>query len=91
MTRREEIIGILEKEEKSGQELANHFKIDAPEILEDLMHIELSIKPRKLIRKPAKCKKCGFTFKERSKVKKPSKCPRCNSEWILAPLFRIEA
>jgi len=90
MTRREEIIEILSKEEKSAQELANDFKVELFEILEDLNHIKFSIKPRKLLMKPAQCKKCSFKFEERSKIKKPSKCPRCKSEWIMAPLFRVE-
>jgi len=90
MTRREEIIEILSIEEKSAQELANQYKVEMFEILEDLKHIKYSIKPKKLIMKPAQCKKCSFIFKERSKIKKPSKCPKCRSEWIMAALFRIE-
>ena len=90
MTRRGEIIEILEKEEKSAQEFANQFRVELFEILEDLNHIRYSIKPRKLIMKPAKCKKCGFKFEERSKIKKPTKCPRCKSEWIMAARLRIE-
>ena len=90
MTRREEIIEILTKEEKSAQQLANNFQVELFEILVDLKHIKYSIKPRKLLQKPAQCKKCAFIFEERSKVKKPSKCPRCKSEWIMASLFRIE-
>jgi len=89
MTRREEIIEILSKQEKSAQELANDFKTELFEILEDLKHIKYPIKPKKLIIKPSQCKKCSFVFKERSKIKKPSKCPECKSEWIMAPLFRI--
>ena len=90
MTSREEIIEILSKEEKSAQHLANEFRTEMFEILEDLKHIKYSIRPKKLLQKPAQCKKCGFKFEERSKIKKPSKCPRCKSEWIMVPLFRIE-
>ena len=90
MTRREEIIEILSTEEKSAQELANQFKVEMFEILEDLKHIKYSIKPKRLSMRPAQCKKCGFKFEERSKVKKPSKCPKCKSEWIMAALFKIE-
>ena len=89
MTRRQEIIALLEKEEKSAQDLANLFKIELFEILVDLKHIKHSIKPKKLVTKPAQCKKCGFIFKERSKIKKPSRCPSCKGEWIMAPLFKI--
>ncbi|HJO01650.1 MAG TPA: transcriptional regulator [Candidatus Woesearchaeota archaeon] len=90
MTRREQLIEILSKEEKSAQQLANDFKVEMFEILEDLKHIKYSVKSRKLLQKPAQCKKCGFKFEERSKIKKPSKCPKCKSEWIMAPLFWIE-
>ena len=90
MTRRQEIIALLEKEEKSAQDLANMFKVEMLEILVDLKHIKYSIKPRKIVMKPAQCKKCSFKFEERSKIKKPSKCPKCKSEWIIAPLFRVE-
>ena len=89
MTRREQIIEILTKEEKSAQQLANDFQVELFEILEDLKHIKYSIKPRKLTMKPAQCKKCEFAFEERSRIKKPSRRPRCKSEWIMAPLFRI--
>jgi len=90
MTRREQIIEILTKEEKSAQQLANDFQVDLPEILEDLKHIKYSIKPKKILQRPAQCRKCDFKFEERSKIRKPSKCPKCRSEWIMAPLFRIE-
>jgi transcriptional regulator len=90
MTRREQLIEILTKEEKSAQQLANDFKVEMFEILEDLKHIRYSIKPKKLKIKPAQCKKCGFLFEKRSRVKKPGKCPRCRAEWIMAPLFRIQ-
>jgi hypothetical protein len=90
MTRRQEIIKILSKEEKTAQELANLFKIELKFILEDLEHIRRTVKPRKLVMKPAFCKSCGFVFKERSKISKPSRCPRCKKEWIQAALFKIE-
>ena len=89
MTRRQQIIEILLKEEKSAQELANYFRVELSEIPGDLFHVEKSIKPRKLKSKPAFCKGCSFVFRERSRVKKPTKCPRCKSEWIEAQRFWI--
>jgi len=53
MTRREQLIEILSKEDKSAQQLANDFKVELFKILEDLKHIKYSIKPRKLTQKPA--------------------------------------
>ncbi len=90
MTRREDIIEILSERAESAHKLANHYKVELWEILEDLEHISKSVKPRKLKQIPARCKHCGFVFKERSKVKKPSRCPSCKSERIQAQLFRIE-
>ena len=90
MTRRQEIIEILSKEEKTAQELVNFFQLELKFILEDLEHVKKSVRPRRLILKPAFCKACGFVFKERSRVSKPSKCPRCKKEWIQAALFGIE-
>lgn len=90
MTRREQIIGLLEKGEMSAQQLANYFRVELREILDDLDHVAKSITPRKLDSRPAYCKNCGFVFKERNKIKKPSKCPECRCERIEARLFRIE-
>ena len=85
MTRREDIINILEKEEKSAQDLANHYKVELWEIIIDLKHIKKTVKSRFKIH-PAQCKLCGFIFKERSRLKRPSRCPRCKHERIEAAL-----
>ncbi len=77
MTRREEIIKILKSENISAQALANRYKCELIEIIDDLEHIRRSIKPNKLHMKSAFCKKCGFVFAERSRIKAPSRCPKC--------------
>lgn len=89
MTRREEIIQILSKEKRSAQDLANHYKVELKEIIEDLEHIKKTVKDRLKI-SPAQCKMYGFAFRERSRIKRPSKCPRCKHERIEAALFKIE-
>ena len=92
MTRREEIIEILKKQEISAQELANMFRVIVKEIEEDLQHIAKSVRPDfELVMYPAACKNCGFVFKERSRIKKPSRCPKCKKEAIEFPKFRIVA
>lgn len=88
-TRREQIYDLLKEREWTAQELANHFKIELSEIIDDLEHLKKSIKPRKIVVKPAYCKYCGFLFKERSRIKAPSKCPKCRKEWIQPALLRI--
>jgi len=90
MTRRQQIIEILQQNKQSAQQLANYFQCELREIIEDLQHIEKSIKPKKLKSTPACCKSCNFVFKERSKISKPGKCPRCKSEWIEAQMFFIQ-
>lgn len=90
MTRRRQIIEILQQNKQSAQQLANYFQTELKSILEDLEYIDKSIKPKKLKTEPAYCKSCNFIFKERSKISRPSKCPRCKSEWIEAQLFSIQ-
>jgi len=90
MTRRQQIIEILQQNKQTTQQLANYFQCELKDIIEDLGHIQISIKPKKLKIEPSYCRNCNFIFKERSKVSKPSKCPRCKSEWIEAQMFEIE-
>ena len=90
MTRRQQIIEILQENKQTAQQLANYFQTTLKEILEDLGHIQISIKPKKLKINPAYCKSCNFVFRERERVSKPSKCPKCKSEWIGAQMFGIQ-
>lgn len=81
---------MLQQNKQTAQQLANYFQTTLKEILEDLEHIQKSIKPKKLKIAPAYCRKCNFVFKERDKISKPGKCPRCKSEWIEAQMFGIQ-
>lgn len=90
MTRRQEIAELLEKGPVSPFNIANKFGVPLKEILEDLEHIKLSIKPKQLKMVPAHCKSCGFVFKERSRIKTPTKCPKCRGEWIEREKLYIE-
>ncbi len=89
MTRRQELIKLLEQGEWSLQHLANHFKLSVAELLPDFYHIKRTIKPRQIVVKPAVCRNCGYVFRERSKISKPSKCPKCKSEWIESQRYTI--
>lgn len=90
-TRRQQIEDMFMEREVSAQQIANLFRVEMSEILEDMEHIILSRREEyKLKTNPAYCKNCGFIFRERSKIKAPSKCPRCRKEWIQEPLFRLE-
>ncbi|MBU7014777.1 MAG: methyltransferase [Theionarchaea archaeon] len=90
MTRREEIVQLLQDAEMTSLELAHHFKIPKKTVLSDLQHISRSLRNRNgdLTVKMPVCNHCGFTFKL-TVIKEPSKCPNCNSEWIDPPTYRV--
>lgn len=91
MTRRQEITEVLRAEALSLRDLSEMFHVHIKEILEDISHIEKSVRPQEeLIMTPAQCRKCGFIFKDRSKFKKPSKCPKCKGMRIREPEFQIQ-
>lgn len=90
MTRREDIIEILKKEEMTSLQLAHHFQTKKKSILSDLAHIGKTLKGKNeglVVRMPV-CKKCGFIFRLNS-VREPSKCPQCNSTWIEPPTYKV--
>ena len=90
MTRREEIIELLQEEGMTSEQLAHQFQTKKKSILSDLNHIQKSLlaKNQCLAVKMPRCNHCGyeFTLKE---VKEPSKCPKCNSTWIDPPVYRV--
>jgi predicted Zn-ribbon and HTH transcriptional regulator len=90
MTRREEIIELLRKEEMTSEQLAHYFQTKKKTIVSDLKHIRKTLKGKNMylaIRMPA-CRNCNFEFKLNS-VKEPSKCPKCNSTWIEPPIYKV--
>ena len=89
MTRRQEIIQMLEMGEWSLERLANYFRTTLKDLLLDFEHIPKSIRPRKLKITPACCNKCGYLFRDRTRINRPSKCPMCKSEWIEPAKYRI--
>ncbi len=83
MTRREEIEGLLKQRPWTPKELADHFGVTIPEIIEDLGHVKRGAQASMLFKyQPPVCNSCGFLFKERIKLKTPTKCPRCRKEDI---------
>ena len=42
MTRRQQIIEILQQNKQTAQQLANYFQTELKEIIEDLQHVEMS-------------------------------------------------
>lgn len=90
MTRREDIIEILKKEDMTSQQLAHLFRTTKKTILLDLNHIKKSLKNQngELAMRMPVCRECGFQFKLTS-MKEPSKCPHCNSTWIEPPTYKV--
>jgi hypothetical protein len=90
MTRREEIIDLLQKEEMTTEQLAHRFQTRKKSILSDLTHIRKSLKSKNLClaMKMPRCNHCGYEFTLHT-VKEPSKCPHCKSTWIEPPTYKV--
>ena len=89
-TIRQTIITLLEEEPLSTIDLAEIMGIKEKEVIDHMEHVARSISaPRKLILKPAQCKKCGFTFTKKKQFKSPSRCPQCKSELVEGARFSI--
>ena len=90
---RRDLIDWLLDNPTSVAELARR-QLGAPprEVEEDLRHLLHSLKhrPYRAVVTPARCRKCGFTFRGQ-KLTKPGKCPKCHGTWISEPLVTIEA
>lgn len=91
MTRREEMVQLLKKECLTAYDLACRLQVKIKIILDDLTHIQKSIKHKNeaLSITPAACRTCGFLF-GKEEIKTPSKCPKCRSEWIDEQAYSIE-
>ncbi len=87
----EKIIDLISKKPYSVSELSRELQIENRRvIIEYLRKIEKIAKRKgwKFEIIPARCNKCGYTFKKEIKV--PSQCPRCKSNWISEPKFYIK-
>jgi predicted Zn-ribbon and HTH transcriptional regulator len=91
-TVRQSIMQELENGFCSAKDLSAIVKIPEREVYGHLEHIQktLASSGRRLLIRPAECKKCGFLFSKRDRMKKPGKCPICREELIKEPLFGIE-
>ena len=87
---RQELTATLRQREWAASELARHFHVRVDEIVEDLKHIQKSLKHSNetLNIDPAECRKCGFRFSE-DKLNKPSRCPDCKGNRIRDPLLEV--
>ena len=87
---RQELTATLRQREWAASELARHFHVRIDEIIEDLRHLQKSLKhsDESLRLDPAECRKCGFRFSP-EKLNKPSRCPDCKGNRIRDPLMEI--
>lgn len=87
---RQELSKVLHAREWAATELARHFHVPVSEIIDDLRHIQKSLKhtERSLVIDPAECRNCGFRFSP-EKLNKPSRCPTCKGNRIRDPLMEI--
>ena len=88
---RKELIDLLQDRPLSVLELAELLELAPKDVADDIEHLMKSLKHTdyRLCVAPARCRKCGFTFKE-TKLRKPGKCPACRGTWISEPRIRIE-
>lgn len=86
MTKRKEIIELLQSGQWSARSLSQAVHLSEKEVCEHLEHIRKSLHSAFKIR-PARCLACNFTFTKREAVRAPSRCPLCRSEHIEDPLF----
>lgn len=89
-TRREQIVALLQQHPCSVWELARQFQIPLKIIVDDLKHIEQSMKKSHRLKQSSPiCQSCDFVFVGRDKWQKPSRCPHCKSERILDGLIEL--
>jgi predicted Zn-ribbon and HTH transcriptional regulator len=92
LTRRQELVKILERREYSFEELRRETQARVRDLDEDLAHLERSLRrgPRRLLVEAAHCIACGFAFRKRERFSTPGRCPVCREERIAPARLRIE-
>lgn len=87
---RKQLIETLRIREWTASELAREFRVNAAEIVDDIGHVQKSLRHSEEVLQidPAECRQCGFRFSE-GKIGKPSKCPDCKSGRIREPILEI--
>ena len=94
LTRRQELVAILERGEYSFEELRRETQARVRDLDDDLAHLEKSLRrgPKRLVVTPAHCIACGFSFRKRRRFSTPGRCPLCHEEriapatlWIRSP------
>jgi len=87
-TLRHEIVALLNAESLTARGISERVGIGEKEVLGHLEHINLALHGT-LVREPALCLCCGFSFRKRERLKGPGRCPVCRSEHIAEPRFSL--
>ena len=78
MTRRQQIIEILQQNKQTAQQLANYFQTTLKEIIEDLQHIEMSVNRKAISEHAQKPKVFDKSIKPKKLKINSAYCKKCN-------------
>lgn len=91
-TRRERLRDLLATREEgfSLEEIEDIFDARRTTILNDLRHLQLSLRHREqhLLMVPPRCETCGYVFRL-EEPRAPGRCPACKSEAVVPPVFKV--
>ena len=87
-TLRREISSLLREQSLTALEISERVGVSEKEVLAHLEHIKVALHGE-LVKVPALCMGCGFSFRKRERLKGPGRCPVCRSERITEPHFSI--
>jgi predicted Zn-ribbon and HTH transcriptional regulator len=88
---RKDLIPLLLDHPLSVGEIAALMDEHPRDVASDLEHLLKSLRhePYRAVITPARCRKCGFTFREH-KLRRPGRCPKCRESHIDEALIMIE-
>ncbi len=88
---RKDLIEMLSQGPTSVTGLARLLEAHPRDVEQDIKHLLKSLKRSayRVVVSPARCRKCGFTFRTQ-KLRKPAKCPVCHGGWIEEPTLYVE-
>ena len=92
-TRRQRLLDVLQQrlDGWSAEELAAVLESERGGVLEDLRHLQRSLKGSGLALHmlPARCEHCGWE-QDSEEPRSPGRCPRCKATKLLDARFRVD-
>lgn len=88
---RKDLIDLLRDRPLTLHDIAQLLGTTSRDVESALGHLKRSLRhtTHRLKVTPARCRRCGFTFRA-DKLHKPGKCPTCHHSWIRAPRVWVE-